>query len=388
MNYRKNNINGDEISILGMGCMRFPKDEYETEKLVLKAIEKGINYFDTAFIYGKNEEVLGRVLKKNNKRRDVLIATKIPPFLVKKYSDLDRIFNQQLERLQTDYIDYYFIHMITDSGTWKRLIYLGIDKWIKEKKAEGKIKNIGFSYHGGKSEFVKICDAYPWEFCMIQYNYMDENNQAGKSGLLHAFSKGIPVMIMEPLRGGTLANNLPKGAVTAFEQAEIKRSPAEWSFRWLWNQPEITCVLSGMNSMEMLNENIEAASDAKAGDLTDKDFEVIKKAKKAFSNAIKVPCTGCGYCMPCPQGVDIPTCFSCYNIIGIDGKFRALSRYFMQTSFKTKPQIASLCNQCGACERKCPQKIGIREELKNTKKALQKFYFKPVVLIAKKIMKL
>lgn len=223
---------------------------------------------------------------------------------------------------------------------------------------------------------------------MIQYNYVDENNQAGKSGLQYASKKGLPVMIMEPLRGGILANKLPKGAEKAFEQASVTRSPAEWSFRWLWDQPEVTCVLSGMNSLEKLKENIEAASTAKAGSLTDGDFKVITAAKKAIVEAIKVPCTGCSYCMPCPQRVDIPTCFSCYNNIAIEGKMAALGRYVMQTSLKSKPQIASLCNKCGACEKRCPQKIEIREELQSTAKTLEKFYFKPVVFFAKKFMKL
>lgn len=388
MNYRTNKVNGDELSILGFGCMRFNKDETEVEKQILYAIENGVNFFDTAYIYGKSEETLGRILSRNNKRNDVKIATKIPPYFVKKYSDFDKIFNQELTRLQTDYIDYYFIHMITDTRVWKRMVDLGIEKWIDEKKAGGKIKNIGFSYHGGKDEFVKICDAYQWEFCMIQYNYLDENNQAGKSGLQYAAGKGIPVIIMEPLRGGILANKLPKEAAKAFEQAHVKRSPAEWSFRWLYNQPEVTCVLSGMDGMEVLKENIAIASAVKAGELTENDLEVIAKAKKALTEAIKVPCTGCGYCMPCPQGVDIPTCLSCYNNIIIEGKTSAFTRYLMQTSMKSKPQIASLCNKCGKCETHCPQKIEIREELQNTKKAFEKFYFKPIVSIAKQFMKL
>lgn len=388
MNYRTNKVNGDELSILGFGCMRFNKDETEVEKQILYAIENGVNFFDTAYIYGKSEETLGRILSRNNKRNDVKIATKIPPYFVKKYSDFDKIFNQELTRLQTDYIDYYFIHMITDTRVWKRMVDLGIEKWIDEKKAGGKIKNIGFSYHGGKDEFVKICDAYQWEFCMIQYNYLDENNQAGKSGLQYAAGKGIPVIIMEPLRGGILANKLPKEAAKAFEQAHVKRSPAEWSFRWLYNQPEVTCVLSGMDGMEVLKENIAIASAAKAEELTENDLEVIAKAKKALTEAIKVPCTGCGYCMPCPQGVDIPTCLSCYNNIIIEGKTSAFTRYLMQTSMKSKPQIASLCNKCGKCETHCPQKIEIREELQNTKKAFEKFYFKPIVSIAKQFMKL
>jgi len=388
MKYRINRVNGDELSILGFGCMRFPKDEEETEKLVLYAIENGINYFDTAFVYRNSEVTLGRILSRNNKRKDVKIATKIPPYMVKKYSDLDKIFNQELTRLQTDYIDYYFIHMITDINVWNRLADLGIKKWIEEKKAKGAIKNIGFSYHGGREEFIKICDAYLWEFCMIQYNYLDENNQAGKTGLHHAANKGIPVMIMEPLRGGRLANNLPKSAAKVFEEAHIKRTPAEWSLRWLWNQPEVTCVLSGINNMEALKENLETAKTASIGEFTENDFKVIEKAKKAFTETIKVPCTGCNYCMPCPQGVDIPTCLSCYNNITIEGKKAALTKYILQTSLKTKPQIASLCNKCGQCEKHCPQKIKIRIELQNTAKTFEKIYFKPILYLTKRFMKI
>jgi predicted aldo/keto reductase-like oxidoreductase len=388
MNYRKNKVNGDELSILGFGCMRFPKDEMETEKLILYAIENGVNYFDTAYIYRNSETILGRILSRNNKRKDVKIATKIPPHMVKKYSDLDKLFNQELLRLQTDYVDYYFIHMLTDISVWKRLVDLGIEKWIHEKKASGKIRNIGFSYHGGRDEFVKNCDVYLWEFCMIQYNYLDENNQAGREGLQYAASKGIPVIIMEPLRGGILANKLPKGVAKVFNEAHVKRTPAEWSFRWLWDQQAVTCVLSGMNSMEVLKENIGIAKTAKFGDFAEDDFAVIAKAKKVFIETIKVPCTGCNYCMPCPQGVDIPTCFSCYNNIVIEGKRAAFTKYIMRTSLKTKPQIASLCNKCGQCEKLCPQKIEIRTELQNTAKTFEKIYFKPILFIAKRFMKI
>ena len=385
MRYRTNRVNGDELSALGFGCMRFPKDENETERMILRAIESGVNFFDTAYIYPNSEATLGRILKKYNKRADVKIATKIPPYFVKKYSDFDKIFNRQLERLQTGHIDYYFIHMITDVSVWERLAGLGAEKWIAEKKAEGKIKNIGFSYHGGREEFVKICGIYRWEFSMIQYNYLDENSLAGRSGLRYAAEK-MPVFIMEPLRGGVLANHLPRDAVKAFEGTG--KSPAEWALRWLWDQPEPVCVLSGMSGLDMLNENIRTASTAGPGDLAESDFERIAKAKEALTKTIKVPCTACGYCMPCPRGVDIPTCLFCYNAITVESKMRALANYLTQTSLKAKPQIASLCNQCGLCEAKCPQKIEIRKELKNTAKALEKFYFKPVLAVAKRFMRL
>jgi predicted aldo/keto reductase-like oxidoreductase len=388
MHYRKNKLNGDELSVLGFGCMRFPKNEKETEELILYAIENGVNYFDTAYMYRNSEETLGRILNKHNKRNKVKIATKIPPYAINKYDDFDKIFNIQLARLQTDYIDYYFLHGLSDVGIWKRITNLGMEKWINEKKAEGKIKNIGFSYHGGREEFIKICNAYSWEFCMIQYNYMDENTLASKDGLHYAANIGLPVMIMEPLRGGNLANKLPKAAVDVFKEAYIKRSPAEWSFRWIWNQQEATCVLSGMNDMDNLKENIEIASSINYNNFTQKDFDVIENAKKVIEVGIKVSCTGCGYCIPCPQGVDIPTCLSCYNDTATVGKAHAFAKYIMHTSMKSKPQIASLCNGCGMCETKCPQKIEIRKELQNTVKSLHKFYFKPVSYIARRFIKL
>lgn len=388
MLYRANPKNQDQLSTLGFGCMRFPKDEKEVEKQLMHAIESGVNYFDTAYIYPNSEVILGRILAKNGVRNKVKIATKLPPYLVKKYEDLDKLFYTELERLQTGYIDYYLIHMLTDVNTWTRLVNLGILDWINDKKKSGQLVNIGFSYHGGKEEFIKVVDAYDWEFCMIQYNYLDENNQAGKSGLQYAHAKGLPVMIMEPLRGGKLVSNLPKKVYDIFASAKIKRSPAEWAFRWIWNHPEVTLLLSGMNSMEMLEENLRVASSAKAGDFTETETVMFEKVREVLQDTIKVPCTACNYCMPCPFGVDIPTCFSCYNDIPIEGKMQASVKYIMQTSLKSKPQYASLCTDCGKCEKHCPQKIEIRKELKNVVNQMEKFYFKPALWFAKRFMKL
>jgi len=379
--------NNDKLSILGFGCMRFTKDEKELEKQIIYAIENGVNYFDTAYIYPNSEVALGRVLAKGYRDR-VKIATKMPPYLIKKYEDFDKIFNAELGRLQTTYIDYYLIHMITDVNIWSRLVSLGVLDWIKEKKEKGQIINIGFSYHGGKDEFIKIVDVFDWEFCMIQYNYLDENKQAGKSGLQYAASKGIPVMIMEPLRGGKLVTNLPKEVYKVWENAHVKRSPAEWSFRWIWNHPEVSVVLSGMNSQEMVEENIRVASQAEANTFTEDDFKLFSEVRTILDEKIKVPCTGCNYCMPCPHGVDIPTCFSCYNDREIEGKMSAFSKYIMQTSIISKPHNASLCTQCGLCEKHCPQNIAIRHELSNVSKAMEKFYYKPLKFIIKKFMRL
>ncbi len=386
MNYRVNPKNNDKLSILGFGCMRFAKDENEVEKQIRYAIDNGVNYFDTAYIYPNNEATLGRILAKGL-RDKVKIATKMPPYLIRKYEDLDKIFNVQLDRLQTDYIDYYFMHMLTDVKIWNRLVELGILKWIEEKKQKGQIINIGFSYHGGKEEFIKLVDVYDWEFCMIQYNYLDENKQAGKSGLEYAASKGLPVMVMEPLRGGKLVTKLPKEVNKVWETAPVKRSPAEWAFRWIWNHPEVTVVLSGMNTQEMLEENIRVASQAEANSFTKDELELFDKVRQILNEKIKVPCTGCGYCVPCPKGVDIPTCFACYNDKEIEGRFASKWRYIMQTSLKSEAHNASLCVSCGQCEKHCPQNIKISEELKNVSKALEGFYYKPTRVLIKKFMK-
>lgn len=387
MNYRTNPKNGDKLSILGFGCMRIAKDKNEAEKHILHAIENGVNYFDMAYMYPNIEVTIGSILAKNGCRERVKIATKIPPFMVKKYEDLDKIFNKELERLQTDYIDYYLLHMLSDIPTWNRLLDLGIIKWIEEKKQKWQIKNIGFSYHGNTEDFTPLVDAYDWDFCMIQYNFLDEYNQAGTVGLKHAAAAGLAVMIMEPLRGGKIVANLPKSIYDVWNKAYVKRSPAEWALRWVWNHPEVTCVLSGMNSQAMVEENIRVASEAEANAFTEKDFALFDEAKKIFASTIKVPCTGCNYCMPCPKGVDIPACFSCYNDIAAEGKSKAFQNYLQQTSVKSQPHNASLCVKCGKCEAHCPQHIAIRKELDNVTKNLEGFLYKPVRLVMKLFFK-
>jgi predicted aldo/keto reductase-like oxidoreductase len=387
MNFRNNNADED-LSILGFGCMRFPKkgnsiDMAEVEKEILYAIEQGVNYFDTAYVYPGSEEALGKVLAKNNCRQKVKIATKLPHYLVKKGEDFERYFNEELRRLKTDHIDYYLMHMLPDVNVWNKLIGLGVLDWIKQKKENGQIKHIGFSYHGNTTAFIELLDAYDWEFCQIQYNYMDEHSQAGKKGLQAAAAKNIPVIIMEPLRGGSLAKGLPKKAEDIFAQAAGKRSPAHWALRWLWNQKEVTVVLSGMNSMAMLQENINIASEVQVAELTQADEQMFERVKEAINEKIKVRCTGCSYCMPCPFGVDIPGSFRCYNVSYIDRYFKGLMEYLMCTVFRNKQSTASLCQQCGACEKHCPQSISIRAELKNVKKRFEN----PIVKLASKMVK-
>ena len=294
------------------------------------------------------------------------------------------MFQEELRRLQTDYIDYYLMHMLTDVDTWERLKKMGIIEWIDEKLKSKAIRNIGFSYHGNTAMFKQLVDIYDWDFCQIQYNYMDEFSQAGREGLQYANSKGLPVIIMEPLRGGRLVNLLPKAAKQLIENDSQGRTAAEMAFRWLYNQPEVTCVLSGMNSMEMVEENLKTAEKATVGHFTPEDDELINKIKEEITKVVKVGCTGCGYCMPCPMGVDIPVTFRCYNELYTENRRGALREYMQCTAMRKNQSSASQCIGCGKCEQHCPQQIEIRKELKNAVKELEPFYLK----IAKKFIKL
>ena len=280
---------------------------------------------------------------------------------------------------------------------WERLKGLGIIEWIEEKKRTGKIRNIGFSYHGGSEMFLTLLNSYDWDFCQIQYNYLDEHSQAGRRGLLAAADKGIPVVIMEPLRGGRLAGGLPDGAKKVFTEAAVRgsdtavgqeRSPAEWAFHWLWNQEQVTVVLSGMNSMEMIEENARAADEARAGEFTPEEEELFARAVAAINEKVKVGCTGCSYCMPCPAGVDIPGVFRCYNARFVDGWFSGMREYVMCTTLRKVRSNASLCKKCGKCEKHCPQEIEIRKELDAVKKEMEGPVYKAAGWIIDKFVKL
>lgn len=388
MKYRTDKY-GNKISVLGYGCMRFTKtagsiDMEKAEKEIMAAYEMGVNYFDTAYIYNGSEAAIGEIFEKNGIRKKINIATKLPHYLIRSMESIERTFQEELERLRTDYVDYYLMHMLNDVKTWEKLVDMGILEWIQEKKESGAIRQIGFSYHGNSEMFCKVVDAYDWDFCQIQYNYLDENAQAGRKGLYHAAEKGIPVIIMEPLRGGKLVNNLPEKAQTLFAEHEKKYSPAEWAFRWLWNQPEVTCVLSGMNSMEMLEENVRVASECEIGEFTEEDDELLAQVVEAINSKMKVGCTGCGYCMPCPKNVDIPGTFAAYNVSSVDGRWNAMYEYLRSTTFRKDATSASNCIGCGKCEKHCPQGIEIRKELKNAQKVLEG----PIYKIARKVVPL
>ncbi len=373
MQYRKDRY-GNPISVLGYGCMRFTQaagkiDIAKTEKEILEAFHGGVNYFDTAYIYPGSEAALGEILARNGIREQVNIATKLPHYLLKKPEDLDRCFSEELRRLKTDHVDYYLMHMLTDTKTWQRLEGLGIVQWLAEKKASGQIRQVGFSYHGNSDMFCKLLDIYDWDFCQIQYNYLDENSQAGATGLHRAAEKGLPVIIMEPLRGGRLTNTLPASAKKIIAHTSL--TPAQFAFRWLWDQTEVTCVLSGMNSLDMIKENLATAQITRPGILTPEDRAVYAKVIAAINENMKVGCTGCRYCMPCPKEVDIPGTFAAYNRMASDGYWKALTEYFMITGVRKDYTGPGNCIGCGKCEQHCPQHLPIRQELKNARKALE-----------------
>ncbi|MBP3891446.1 MAG: aldo/keto reductase [Solobacterium sp.] len=390
MQYRKDKQN-NPLSILGFGCMRFVKkggsiDLALAEEQIMEAYHAGVNYFDTAYVYGGSEVAIGEIFEKNGIREKIHIATKLPQYLISSKSAIDRYFNEELSRLRTDYIDYYLMHHLTDVAMWEKLKKIGIIEWIEEKKKSGQIKNIGFSYHGNTDGFLKILNDYDWDICQIQYNYFDENSQAGRAGLEAAYEKGIPVVIMEPLRGGKLVNMLPANAKNVFSNSKRNWSAAEWGLRWLYNQKEVTVVLSGMNTLDMVKENCRVASEAKVDEFEKEDYETIVNVIQEIKKLDKVGCTGCRYCMPCPQGVDIPGTFHAYNMMYIESKTEGRFQFAQTVGLTKKPAFASQCINCGKCVSHCPQGIPIPEKLKEADKALRPFPFKVGISIARKFM--
>ena len=390
MQYRKNK-KGEDISLLGYGCMRFSTkagriDIDKAEKEILAAVDAGVNYFDTAYLYSGSEAALGQIVEKNGLRQKINIATKLPQYLVSNMAAVERIFNEELSRLRTDYVDYYLMHMLTDFAQWERLKAMGIKEWIAQKKASGQIRNIGFSFHGNTAMFKKILDDYDWEFCLVQYNYLDKVSQVGEEGVKAAAAKGIPVMIMEPLRGGKLVGLLPDSAKKMIASNAHGWSAAEWGFRWLYNQSEVTCVLSGMNSLEMVQENCRIASDAVAGHFTPQDFAFIDQIIAEIKRTEKVGCTGCGYCMPCPKGIDIPGLFRGWNLMYSESKFSGMYDYFQTVGLRKESAFSTACIECGKCEKHCPQNIPIREMLKKAGREVSPWYVKAAIRVAGKIL--
>jgi predicted aldo/keto reductase-like oxidoreductase len=368
--------------------MRFPRDAALCDALISSAVDAGINYFDTAHIYPGSEATLGGILKKHGLREKIFIADKLPHYRCASFGDIEKLFRESLSRLQTDYIDYYLIHNLGSVDAWSRLEALGIKEWLAEKKAAGTIGEIGFSFHGKSGDFLPLLDAYGWDFCQIQYNYMNENYQAGTAGLRAIHERGMAAIIMEPLLGGKLAQRLPQQARELFDRETPGRTPAAWGLKWLWDKPEVTVVLSGMNAMEQLTENLGLANSSPPGCLTETERAVYSTAYEAISNVYKIPCTGCGYCMPCPAGVNIPGCFSAYNMSYAVGRMSGIQLFMNATMSLGTPSTSTPdhCTGCGACVKKCPQSIEIPARLKEVKKRLEPFPIPFALKTAKRVL--
>lgn len=368
MLYRKAPKTGDELSILGFGCMRLAQkdgriDEERAARQIRYAIDHGVNYIDTAWPYhgGESEPFVGRALAGGYRER-VKLATKMPAWLVKNREDMDRFLDAQLQKLATSRIDYYLVHSVNGT-TWDQVAALGVMEFLDRAQADGRIVNAGFSFHGIRADFKRIVDAYPWKFCQIQYNYLDEENQAGTEGLKYAASKGLGVIVMEPLRGGALAASPQPPAIDAlWKEAGRRRTAAEWALRWVWNHPEVTVVLSGMNDEAQLEENLRIAADAWPGSLTAAEVGLVCRVGRKYHEIMKVGCTGCGYCQPCPSGVNIPESFAAFNAFHTFGnKEEARFLYVVRMGglLAGRPGYASLCSHCLDCVQKCPQGLDV-----------------------------
>ncbi|MGD9140192.1 MAG: aldo/keto reductase [bacterium] len=387
MLYRTMEKTGDRLSILGFGAMRLPQlngkiDEDRATRQIRHAIDEGVNYVDTAWLYhgGASEPFLGRALG-DGYREKVKLATKLPHWAARSRKDMDHYLNQQLGKLQTSHIDYYLIHSL-DGPSWERCKDLGVADFLDRAKQDGRIVNAGFSFHGNREHFKGIVDGYDWDFCQIQYNYLDEHRQAGREGLEYAASRGLGVIVMEPLRGGHLAGELPAEVGSILQQADAKRTPAEWAFRWVWNHPEVTLALSGMNEESHIEENLRIAGEAHPNSLTDEELKLTERAAQTYGRLMKIGCTGCQYCMPCPFGVDIPGCFDKYNHVNMFGDKRVMKFLYMAQmggAMSGTPSRASLCTECSKCVEACPQNLKIPELLKDVSREFEGFWFRPTV---------
>lgn len=377
MLYRKLGKTGEMVSILGYGCMRLPVidgnpesiDEKKAIRLVRYAIDHGVNYIDSAYSYhsGMNEVFLGKALK-DGYREKVHLATKLSCKRVNCKEDMDRFLNEQLEKLRTDCIDFYLMHAVKKTY-WEKMKKFGVIDFLERARAAGKIKYTGFSFHDEPDVFKEVVDAYPWDLCQIQFNYLDENFQAGIEGLKYAAEKGLAVVIMEPLRGGNLASKVPEEAKKVWDIAEVKRTPAEWAFRYLWDYPEISVVLSGMSEMEHLKENLRIAEQGQPNSLSAEEKSLISEVSEIYRSRIKVNCTNCKYCMPCPSGVNIPRNLSYLNdVFMLDDMENAKFQYGVLLLPEEK---AGNCIECGECEEVCPQNIKIRKMLKEVREKFE-----------------
>ncbi len=376
MHYRKFGKDKFQSSILGFGAMRLPLNSQDTAdidlpqatRMIRLAVDSGINYIDTAYGYhnGKSETAVGQALR-DGYREKVRLATKLPYWAVNSPEDMDRIFAEQLTRLETGKIDYYLLHALSKTA-WDKLKGFKVLEWAQSKLNAGQIGSLGFSFHDGPEVFKQIIDEHAWDFCQIQYNYMDTENQAGAQGLEYAASKNIPVVVMEPLRGGSLANPL-ENIREIFTKSGITRTPAEWALLWAWSQPGISLVLSGMSNLEQVRDNLRIAENSGSWKLSENDLKIIAEVKKAYLDSKAIDCTQCGYCMPCSYGVNIPANFAMYNEAERYNNYNGPK--WQYANRLKEGERAAACTGCRRCLTKCPQKLEIPDQLEKVHQALK-----------------
>ncbi len=401
MQYRSMPGSDEKLSVLGFGCMRLPTrvggpassliDTARAKAQVVRAIERGVNYLDTAVPYhlGASESFLGEhVLSDPGLRKRVNIATKLPCIRIKTAEAIPVTFERQLDKLRVDCIDYYLLHAL-DGPSWDKMVSLGIIEFMERIQAEGRVRHVGFSFHGRKADFLRICDDYDFAFAQVQYNMLDERFQAGIEGIERAHAKGMGIIVMEPLRGGSLVGKIPARVQRTYDEAEVKRSPADWALRWIWNNPMVTVVLSGMNREDHIEENIRIAEDSLANGMSEAELSIVERVRDTYRELLQVDCTGCAYCMPCPAGIDIPAAFKNLNNKHLFGWFEATLFHAMYLGVQTEdgqPRWTSSCLDCGKCEKKCPQHIPVREKFALVQRDLEGPLVKSVAWLGRKFM--
>lgn len=378
MQYRTLGKSGVKVSALGFGCMRLPVvdgnmariDKPATTALLQKALALGVTYVDTAYVYheGHSESVVGDIIHELGVRSQIMLATKMPVWDIKSRADMERIFDEQCRKLRTDYIDMYLLHTLNKTY-WPQVRDAGVLEFLADMQTQGRIRHSGFSFHDDIDVFKEIVDAHPWECCQIQYNYLDEELQAGTEGLHYAAARGMGVVIMEPLRGGNLAQNPPADIQKVWDATPFTRSPADWALRWLLNKPEVSIILSGMNAMPQVEENARVCAEHLPNAFTPAEEQAVATVAELYSTRFQVPCTGCRYCMPCPSGVNIPAIFNIYNQYGLF-KNRQWCAGMYNFALAATSECATNCIECGQCEESCPQHIAIIEKLKEAHTAL------------------
>ena len=403
MQYRTMPNSSEKLSVLGFGCMRLPApkgrppgifssiDNEKAAKQIRYAIDRGVNYLDTAYPYhgGASESFLGKYVLRDGYREKVNIATKLPCMTINKKKGMEEAFNKQLGKLQVENIDYYLLHSL-NGDIWDKMLSLGVIDFMDNIRKQGRVRRMGFSFHGAKEDFIRIVDSYDWEFTMVQFNILDVHAQASIEGIKYAHGKGLGIIAMEPLRGGSLTLKIPGEAQKIYDNASVKRSPADWALRWILNHPEITMIVSGMNDDKHIEENIKITSETFPDKLTDDELAVINNFRSTYLKSMQVGCTGCSYCMPCPVGINIAAAFMYLNNYRMSfARLEAKITYALHAGVLPKdgkPHWTNVCTNCGQCEKKCPQGIKIRDAFKFVQKDLEGRCTKTLAMIARSIM--